>query len=93
MNTKIIILSIFSLLFFASCEKSIYNDREQALFMSPTFGQDVIIDSLQTLEDLVSYFDRIYCEEKSADKWPVIYFNVQKKTMVMSIRLNISNQN
>ena len=82
MKSKLFVLSVLSLLFFASCERSIYDEREKALFTSPIFGQDVVIDSLETIEDLVSYFDKIYCEEKTADKWPVMYFDLQKKTLV-----------
>ncbi len=82
MKTKLLILSIFSVFLFTSCEKSIYDEREKALFLAPYHGHDIAIDSLKTLEDLVSYFDKIYCEEKTADKWPVMYFDLQKKVLV-----------
>jgi len=82
MRSKLFVLSVLSLLFFASCEKNIYDEREKALFTSPIFGHDVVLDSLQTLDDLISYFDRIYCEDKTVEKWPIMYFDLQNKILV-----------
>jgi len=70
------------MLFLVSCQKSIYTEREKALFQGPFFGNDISIDSLKTLEDLLINFDQIYCEKKSQSKWPIMYFDVQKGELV-----------
>lgn len=75
----IIILGLFLL---SSCEKSIYTEREKSLYMTPIFGHDVDLDSVQTLYDLVVYFDKIYCEEQAEDKWPILYFDLKNKELV-----------
>jgi hypothetical protein len=90
MRFRLFILAIVGLVFITSCQKSIYSEREQALFISPIFGQDISIDSIETLEDLVVHFDKIYCDDKSADKWPVLYFDLENKKLVNpSHELNI----
>ena len=82
MNTRLL-LGIIGLFLFNSCSRSsCLEDRERALFINPTFGYEIPIDSLQTLEDLVVLFDRVYCENISEDKWPILYFDTNKKEMV-----------
>lgn len=82
MKLNYIILLVIGLFLLSSCEKSIYSEREKSLFMTPTFGHNVNLDSVQTIYDLVVYFDRTYCEEKSEDKWPILYFDLEKKELV-----------
>jgi len=82
MKFPFFLLGVLGLISITSCQNSIYSERERVLFMNPIFGHDVVLDSLETLEDLIVYFDRIYCEDKSADKWPVLYFDVEANKLV-----------
>jgi len=82
MKLKLIVILSLGLLFFSSCQKAIYNEREKSLFMAPFYGQDIVLDSISTIKDLTDYFDKIYCETKTADKWPVLYFDLEKKELV-----------
>ena len=82
MKFRLLFLGFIVLVFASSCKQSIYNEREQELFLGPNFGYDVNIDSLQTLEDLLVYFDKVYCEDKSANQWPILYFDLENKKLV-----------
>ena len=82
MKFQFFLLGVLGLFFITSCQNSIYSERERVLFMNPVFGHDVVIDSLETLEDLVVYFDKIYCEDKTAKQWPVLYFDVATNKLV-----------
>jgi len=82
MNSKIILIAVLALLLFSSCKKTIYSEREKSLFINPVFGNDISLDTIHRLEDLIIVFDRIYCEDKSADKWPVLYFDMEQKEWV-----------
>ena len=85
MRIKHFLIILFGVLVFTSCEGPKYSEREQLLFINPYFGYDVEVDSLETLGDLVVYLDEIYCEIKLADKWPVLYFDVERGEVVSPI--------
>ncbi len=82
MRSKLFLFVILSMVIITSCEKSIYTERERSLFITPIFDHDVNLDSINTLFDIVVYFDQIYCEDNSAEKWPVLYFDLEKKEIV-----------
>ena len=76
-------LSLFIiLLFFTSCQKPIFSDREKELFVNPVFGEEIHLDSIITLEDFIVHLDNIYCENHSVDKWPILYFDLKNKKLV-----------
>jgi len=80
---KRFLIFIFPLmLLMASCSKPELNEREKALFLAPVFGYDIYLDSIQTLEDLIFYFDNIYCEHHEVKKWPVMYFDLEQNKLV-----------
>ena len=76
------VVAFSSLTILSSCNNQIYSDREKSLFVNPIFGHHVSLDSIKTIEDLVAYFDKIYCEESSENKWPILYFDLEKKILV-----------
>jgi hypothetical protein len=70
------------LLLYACSFEPEFSEREKALFTAPVFGYDIRIDSLETLEDLIFYFDKIYCEHHEVKKWPVLYFDLDENKLV-----------
>jgi hypothetical protein len=82
MKLNLVFILLFGGILLSSCEKGIYTEREKSLFINPIFGQDIVLDSINTLGDLTSYFDRIYCTDKSADKWPILYFDLEKRELI-----------
>jgi len=84
MNFRLILLSLIVVFIGTSCQKEVYNEREKSLFIGPYFGYDVSLDSIQTLGDLIEFFDKTYCENenKVPDKWPILYFDLNEKRLV-----------
>ena len=82
MKSKVILFSVLSLLLISACQNTIYSEREKSLFINPVFANDISLDTIHTLQDLIVAFDKIYCEDKSADKWPVLYFDLEQKKLV-----------
>ncbi len=82
MRLKLIFILIIGGLFLTACEKGIYSEREKSLFTNPIFGQDIMLDSIHTVGNLTDFLDKTYCEDKTAEKWPILYFDLIKKELV-----------
>lgn len=77
----LVIISVLS--GFAACNSNNIrlSEREQALFVQNYHGFVIPIDSLQTLNDLLTYLDDNYCVKKQ-ETWPVVFLDMKTKKLV-----------
>lgn len=87
-----IFVFISLVLSFVACNSSNTNlsKREQGLFVQTYHGFALPIDSLHTLNDLLTYLDDTYCVKKK-EIWPVVFLDMKAKTLVSKPNRNTLN--
>jgi len=75
------LLLLLSILFLSSCSSKNMSKREESLFVQDYQSLKIPIEKLESLNDLLIYFDSTYCI-KQTEEWPFAYLDMKLKKLV-----------